>query len=152
MNALPQAPQLSRTLAAHVALYGKSHQNPVNQEFHFVGIPLMMVSGLGLLSKAVRMRKGLLSAGVTALAAGMLYARWDRRAALRLAATAAACELAGQRWSTATLLTMFGAGAAMHMVGHYGFEHKPPAFLSRPVAILEAPAWLLCKKVTDCCS
>lgn len=40
----------SRRIDQLLAHYGMSHQNPVNERIHFVAIPLIMLSLLGLLS------------------------------------------------------------------------------------------------------
>ena len=35
-----------------------------------------------------------------------------------------------------------GIGIGAHGIGHFCFERKPPAFFSKPIALLEGPAWL----------
>jgi hypothetical protein len=55
----------------------------------------------------------------------------------------AGCYLLSSVLTTGLLCAILGAGVVAHIVGHYGFEHKPPALLSRPIAVLEAPVWLL---------
>jgi hypothetical protein len=55
----------------------------------------------------------------------------------------AGCYVLGSGLSAGLLAGLFSAGVAAHVLGHYGFEGKPPALLSDPVAGLEAPVWLL---------
>jgi uncharacterized membrane protein YGL010W len=43
-------------------------------------------------------------------------------------------------WYTAVL---FAVGATLHTIGHTFFEHKPPSIFSNPIAVVEAPAWLI---------
>jgi hypothetical protein len=59
-----------------------------------------------------------------------------------MAALFAGGYLPGGALSTGVLAGLFAGGVAAHAIGHYGFEGEPPAVLSRPVAVLEAPAWL----------
>jgi uncharacterized membrane protein YGL010W len=139
MADIPFAP----VLQAHIAKYGESHCNPVNQAMHTAGIPMLMVSSLGLLARAADTTIGPLPPLAVGAGAGLVYAGWDGKAAPVLAALFTTCYAAGQRLSTRQLLTLFGVGAALHAIGHYRFEHKPPSFLSRPVSVFEAPAWLL---------
>lgn len=127
-------------LEGHVERYAESHTTPINQACHFVGIPALMVSSLGLLARSTPRP---LPTSVVAAGAALSYGRWDARAALMLTPAVAACYAIGKRLKSKQLLTLFGVGAALHLVGHYCFEHKPPAFLKRPVAAFEAPAWLL---------
>jgi uncharacterized membrane protein YGL010W len=133
--------QLAPPLKSHIRRYAESHSHPVNRALHFVGIPLLMTSALGFLSKAIG-RKTLPSWLVGAGAAAW-YETWDRRMAVPLGVMFGACDAIGQRLSVPELGVLLAAGASLHDIGHYHFEHKPPAFFTRPVAVLEAPAWLL---------
>src|SRR5262249_46860854 len=54
-----------------------------------------------------------------------------------------ACYAVGSMLSSQLLLPLLGVGITAHAVGHYVFERKPPLVFSAPVAVLEAPAWLL---------
>ena len=140
---------LSRALLDHVCRYGESHQSRGNKALHFVGIPLLLVASLGLLSKlalpglaewpAVRPN----AAWLILLLAVAWYAWQDRRMGLLVGSTMIGGYAVGTPLPIAVLAGLFGTGVVAHVVGHYGFERKPPAFLSRPVAVLEAPAWLL---------
>jgi uncharacterized membrane protein YGL010W len=141
--------QLTPALEAHIAHYGESHCNPVNQAMHTAGIPLLMVSSLGLFARAAANTIGSPPTSAVAAGAGLLYARWDGKTAPVMAALFAACYAAGRRLPTRKLLTMFGVGAALHAVGHYRFEHRPPAFLSGPISVFEAPVWLLERRARD---
>lgn len=54
--------------------------------------------------------------------------------------------LAGALLSTLVLAALFGAGTVAHLIGHFGFEGKPPVFFTRPISVFEAPAWLLSRR------
>jgi uncharacterized membrane protein YGL010W len=129
--------------------YAESHRNPVNKGLHFLGIPLLLVSTLGLLSKAS------LSAGVGVLAlepnaawiallgACFWYLRLASVMGLPTFVAVAGCYVLGSALPAGVLICLFGVGISAHAIGHYGFEGKPPVLFSRPAAVLEAPAWLL---------
>jgi uncharacterized membrane protein YGL010W len=131
--------------------YADSHRTPVNQAIHFLGIPILTVAALGLLSKITlparhskpaRRPNG---AWPVLLGAGAWYIGQDRRIGSATSAMLLASYALGSSLSTRALLQLFGLGAVAHLIGHYGFEHKPPRFLSKPSAVFEAPPWLLAR-------
>ena len=140
---------LSYKLQSHIRLYTESHQAPVNKFLHFVGIPLLLVASLGLLSRISAAQGALPSilqpnaAWIVLLAASVWYMWQDWRSALLMILPILGCYAVGTMLTAEILGGLACVGIAAHMVGHYGFEGKPPSLLTRPVAILEAPAWLL---------
>jgi uncharacterized membrane protein YGL010W len=134
---------------SHVEGYAKSHGTPINKLLHFLGIPLLAIALLGLLSKLSLQQDGQPpalqpnAAWVVLLGLGFWYLWLDWRMGIPTIVLLVGCYVLGSWLSLAMLLALFGAGAGAHLIGHYGFEGKPPALLSRPVAVLEAPAWLL---------
>jgi uncharacterized membrane protein YGL010W len=140
---------LSRALTSHVCRYAESHQTRVNKALHFVGIPLLLVASLGLLSKLAlpgsaewpALRPN--AAWLLLLFAVAWYAWQDRRMGLLVGSAMVGGYAVGTPLPVGVLAGLFGTGIVVHAVGHYGFEGKPPAVLSRPIAVLEAPVWLL---------
>jgi uncharacterized membrane protein YGL010W len=136
-------------LQARVDHYAYSHQTWPNKLLHFVGIPLLMVASLGLLAKASLPGWGGVpalqpnAAWVVLLGAGLWYVWLDWRIGILVIALFCGCYVAGSALSAGPLAALFAAGVVAHVLGHYGFEGKPPALLSNPVAVLEAPAWLV---------
>jgi uncharacterized membrane protein YGL010W len=134
-------------LESHIERYAASHRKPVNRALHDFGIPLLMVSTLGLLAKLSRgqgpapLRPNL--AWPVLLGGSLWYLSQDRKVGLLTSAALVAAYAAGCALPTRTLCTLSAVGSLAHTVGHYGFEHRPPVFLSRPVALLEGPAWLV---------
>lgn len=136
-------------MQSHVEHYGAAHRARVNQILHFVGIPVLLISSLGLLSKASlpldwtvpALRPN--AAWVVLLGAGGWYLWQDWKVGALLTAAFAGCYVLGSGLTAGLLTALFGAGVAAHAVGHYAFEGKAPAVFSSPVALLEAPAWLL---------
>ena len=140
---------LSRALMSHVCRYAESHQTRVNKALHFVGIPLLLVASLGLLSKLAlpgsaewpALRPN--AAWLLLLFAVAWYAWQDRRMGLLVGSVMVGGYAVGTPLPVGVLAGLFGTGIVAHAVGHYAFEGKPPALFSRPIAVLEAPAWLL---------
>ncbi len=136
-------------LRSRVEEYGAVHRNPVNRALHLLGIPLLGVGSLGLLSRlAVPVGAGAAAlepnvAWPAVLAALVWYAAVGRWSGLPAFAVVVACYAAGTLIPIGVLVALWFVGAAAHTVGHYGFEGKPPAVLSDPRSVLEAPAWLL---------
>lgn len=136
-------------LRARVAEYGASHRMPVNRFLHVLGIPLLGIGSLGLLCQlavpvgarvaALEPNAGQLSL-LVALGWYLYYGRWSALPAL---AFVVFCYAVGSVLSAWVLLGLWLAGAAVHAVGHFGFEGKPPATFRDPRSILEAPIWLL---------
>lgn len=132
----------------HIEAYGQSHRNRVNQALHSLGIPAAAIAVLGLMSK-LRVRDWEIAgfrpdaAWAAVFIAGIWYLWCDWRMGLLPFVGLIACYLVGQFLDPWILVSLLVAAALLHIVGHYGFEGKPPALLSRPIAILEAPAWLI---------
>jgi len=128
--------------------YGQSHRNTINRLFHFVGIPTIGIGLLGLLAKlAVRIdlpafiRPNL--AWLVLVLMGWWYLSRDRQIGLATFAIVLLFYLIGTMINAPILWAIFGFGIVAHIIGHFGFEHKPPALFSHPRAVLAAPAWLL---------
>lgn len=66
-TAVPQASATARRVDELLAHYGESHRNPRNERIHFVAIPLIMLSLVGLIYAAHPL------AAVLFMAASMVY-------------------------------------------------------------------------------
>jgi uncharacterized membrane protein YGL010W len=116
---------------------------------HFVGIPLLLVASLGLVSKLAlpgstewpALRPN--AAWLLLLCAVPWYVWQDRRIGVLAGSAMVGGYAIGAPLPVGVLASLFALGVVAHVVGHYRFERKPPALLKRPVAVLEAPAWLL---------
>ena len=147
-NALERSSAISR-VQMHLELYDESHRKWANKLLHFFGIPILTVSSLGLLAKlalstGTEVAALKPNAGWVALALAALWYLWlDWRIGSATIVFLVVCYAVGSELSAGVLGILFGIGAVAHAVGHYAIEGKPPAVLSRPVALLEAPLWLV---------
>lgn len=130
--------------------YGQSHQNPVNKAIHWVCIPLIVVSLLGvLMSVPLPLGPGWLNPAtlVLALALGW-YAMISVRLALgmllagtaMLAAASALQALPVPLWLSS--LVVFVLAWVGQFVGHR-IEGKKPSFFEDVQFLLVGPLWLL---------
>lgn len=147
----PQAAahRVTPALAARVAAYGASHRTPVNRALHAAGIPLLGVATLGLLCQlAVPVGAGVAAlepnAGQLALLVALGWYLWaGRMSGVLPFLFVAGCYLVGSLLSAWALVGLWAAGAVTHVVGHFGFEGKPPATFHDPRSVPVAPVWLL---------
>jgi uncharacterized membrane protein YGL010W len=133
---------LAPALRGHVGRYAEAHHQPTNVALHHVGIPTLAVALLGLLSR-LRVRPAPDFGAIAVAGCGWWYLARDRRVGATSTSVLVACYVLGRQLPSPALAVLFGVGATLHAVGHYQFEGKPPALLSRPVAVLESPAWLV---------
>jgi uncharacterized membrane protein YGL010W len=130
--------------------YACSHQNPVNKTIHWVCIPLIVISLLGLLT-AIPVRLGPAWLNLATLFLGLSlgwYALISMRLAVgmlvmgaaMLAAVAAMQALPVPLWASS--LTVFVAAWVGQFVGHR-IEGKKPSFFEDVQFLLIGPLWLL---------
>jgi uncharacterized membrane protein YGL010W len=140
---------LNPKLLAHIEHYSQAHRTPWNKALHFVGIPIIAIGLFGLLSQ-ISLRIGAPRAAfepnlgwIVLLVFAVHYVCWDWRAAIGPIVALSLCYACGSELSAWILAPMLLVGVVLHVIGHFRFEHKPPSLLSAPVAVIEAPAWLL---------
>ena len=120
--------------------YGRDHQNPVNKAIHWICVPLIVWSVLGMLWAASALAAVAVIAAATLfylflslpLACGMLAV---------LAGMAWLLTLFGDRLLMISLLTFVAAWAGQ-FIGHV-IEGRKPAFVDDLRSFLVAPAWLV---------
>ncbi len=120
--------------------YGEFHRNSINKAIHWVCVPLIMWSVLGMLWVASPL------AALIAVAASIAYYAWLSAAlALGMAAVAGvmvyALSLIGSMMLPVSL-GVFAAAWAGQFIGH-AIEGRKPAFLDDVRSFLVAPVWLL---------
>jgi len=142
-----------RTLGAWLDEYGSSHQNALNERLHFICVPAIVLSVIGLL-RAVptpSLWSGypwLNWATLVALAALVYYVVLSRRLALGILIAfvlmfAIVHYLAGLAWPLwASSLSIFVVAWIGQFIGHHA-EGKRPSFFKDVQFLLIGPLWLL---------
>lgn len=134
--------QTARKVDRLLAHYGESHRNPRNEVIHFVAIPLIMLSLLGLLYAAHPW------AAYAFVAASLVY--YARLSLVFLAAMAAVSALAlllvqamGE-WVLPISAAIFAAAWIAQFVGHK-IEGKKPSFFEDLQYLWVGPLFVLSK-------
>jgi len=128
-----------RTLFADYATY---HQTAGNKAFHRVGIPLIMITLLGLLARVPVVRP--IDAAIVLLAvAEVIYLILDWRLALAMLPFAAGMYLLGRWMPLWVNVAGFILGWIFQFLGHSLYEKRQPAFLKNAMHLLVGPLWIL---------
>ena len=131
---------MTRTVDRLLERYGEFHRHPTNKAIHWVCVPLIVWSILGVVWSASPL------AACVAIAAALVFYGW---LSLRLAAGMLLVlllmlwplTLLGSRTFVVSL-AVFVAAWLGQFIGHV-FERRRPAFLEDVRSFLIAPAWLL---------
>ncbi len=138
-----------------LAQYGESHQNPTNKIVHWVCVPLIMFSLIGLLwsapvPAAVRAASPWLNWGTLVMVLALFYyVRLSGRLALGMVLVWAAMAGALRLVSGAAVLPLWAVCLiifALAWVGQFWghkVEGKKPSFLQDLQFLLIGPLWLL---------
>ena len=124
--------------------YASYHRSKGNKAFHRLGIPLLMVSLLGMLARIAIPGVRYVDAATILIAFSTLYylaVEW--RLAIVMLIVSVALYLAGAWlpfWANAVL---FIAGVICQYVGHEFYEHRQPAFMKNMAHLLIGPLWIL---------
>ena len=118
--------------------YGSYHRHPTNKLCHYVGIPMIVFTLVGLLWKL---------SPVLAVAVALAAVLYDIRLSVRLTVPFAVFVLlsaATAKGLSATLLWAgFILGWALQFVGHFLYEKKAPAFFENLRQLLVGPLWII---------
>jgi uncharacterized membrane protein YGL010W len=120
--------------------YGRHHRNPMNKALHWVCVPLIVWSVLGLLWSFAPL------AAYVAFAATLAFYLWlsvplALGMAVALAAMLYALTWLGERTLVVSMAVFVGAWIGQ-FVGH-AIEHSRPSFVEDVRSFLVGPAWLL---------
>ena len=142
-----------RTVGEWLDEYGLSHRNPLNERLHFVCVPAIVLSVIGLLSAVPTPAAWggypwLNWATLVALAALLYYLVLSRRLAVGVLLAFVLMfvlvhYLAGLIWPLwATSLVIFVAAWIGQFIGHLA-EGRRPSFFKDVQFLLIGPLWLL---------
>ena len=123
-----------RTLFADYASY---HQTKGNKWFHRLGIPLIMLTLIGMLARVP------FAAIALILVAEIVYAMLDWRLAAIMLVVSAAFYFVGAWIPFWINVALFVVGWIFQFVGHSVYEKRSPAFLTNALHLLVGPLWIL---------
>lgn len=118
--------------------YARYHRNPANKLCHYIGIPLIVFTLVGLLYLWTP-----LAALLVAAAALVYQLRLSPKLTAIFGAFVLVSFLLAPRLDAAVLWGGFLGGWALQFLGHYAFEKKSPAFFKNLQQLLVGPLWIL---------
>ncbi|MBY0469996.1 DUF962 domain-containing protein [bacterium] len=127
--------------------YDTYHKNPSNRLCHYIGIPLIAVTLLGLLAlvggdaSLIRLDAGLLLWLVSL--AWYLYLDW--KIAVPFGFFTLGMYFLGRAMPVPMLWILFFGGWSLQFFGHYRYEKKSPAFLKNVAHVFVGPLWIFAK-------
>jgi uncharacterized membrane protein YGL010W len=118
--------------------YASYHRHPANKLCHYIGIPLIVFTLVGLLWKASPA-----VAVVVALAAVLYDLTLSIRLTLPFAGVVGLSAAAAPPLPATLLWSGFLFGWALQFAGHFIYEKKSPAFFQNLRQLLVCPIWIL---------
>ncbi|MBV8544229.1 MAG: DUF962 domain-containing protein [Acidobacteria bacterium] len=139
------------TIREAFADYAAYHQTKGNKWFHRAGIPLIMLTLLGMLARVgtghlLGMRTD--AAMLLIFVATVTYIRLEWRLAIPMLIVSIAFYLVGAWLPMSVNIALFILGWIFQFIGHSVYEHKQPAFLRNAVHLLIGPLWILNDVIT----
>lgn len=135
-----------RDLKALFADYSECHRTAGNKLFHRLGIPLIVLSLLGMLARVRLFRAGdlIVDFGMVLLvAAAAFYIALDWKLGAAMTAVTVGFYLAGRSLPLWLNGTLFVLGWIFQFIGHAVYEKNSPAFARNLVHLLVGPLWIL---------
>ena len=133
-------------IRAAFADYASYHRTKGNKWFHRLGIPMIMLTLIGMLA-----RVGIATIGKVRIDAGMLlialavvyYLVLEWRLAIPMLVVSIAFYLLGVWLPMWVNVTLFVLGWIFQFIGHIVYEHRQPAFFRNGFHLLIGPLWIL---------
>ena len=135
-----------QSVEALFADYASYHQTAGNKTFHRLGIPMIMLSLIGMLTQvplfdAATVRVDLAMILIAASSAYYFVIEW--RLAMAMIAISIAFYFIGAAIPFWINVALFVLGWIFQFIGHRVYEHKNPAFFRNFVHLLVGPLWIL---------
>jgi uncharacterized membrane protein YGL010W len=125
--------------------YAAYHRTPGNKVFHRLGIPMIMLTLIGMLTYAgwtvAGTRIDLAMVLIALSTAYYLTVEW--RLAILMLIVSIAMYFAGAAMSFWLNFAIFVLGWIFQFIGHSVYEKKQPAFFRNFVHLLVGPLWIL---------
>lgn len=126
--------------------YAAFHRTPGNKLFHRLGIPIIMLSLLGMLERVAVFQSASLNidlAMILIAASGIYYLALEWRLGSAMIAVSVAMYFAGAAMPMWLLISLFVAGWIFQGIGHAVYEKRQPAFAQNLLHLLIGPLWIL---------
>ena len=137
--------QLSPQLRTWFTSYDSYHRTKGNKVTHYIGIPAIVITTLGLLSR-VPLGDSFLTLGLLAwIGVSIWYVKLDRRLGAGFSLLLLALYLPSTFIPVAVCWTLFVIGWIAQFVGHYVYEKKSPAFFTNLQQTLIGPFWIFAR-------
>src|SRR5437588_9392709 len=133
-------------IRASFADYAAYHQTKGNKWFHRIGIPLIMLTLLGMLARVgIAVIGGFrIDAAVVLIAIAVIYyLTLEWRLAIGMLIVSMAFYVIGAWMPMSVNVALFILGWIFQFIGHSVYEHKQPAFFRNVVHLLIGPLWIL---------
>ena len=126
--------------------YASYHQTAGNKAFHRLGIPMIMLTLIGMLTRVPLFEVGgiRVDAAMLLIAASTIYyliIEW--RLAIAMLAVSIGFWYLGRAMPMWLNVTLFVLGWIFQFIGHSVYEHRQPAFFRNFVHLLVGPLWIL---------
>lgn len=126
-----------RDISALFADYASHHQTKGNKWFHRFGIPIIMLTLIGMLTRVP------VAAIALIVASEIVYAILDWRLAAIMLVVSVAFYFIGAAIPFWINVALFVVGWILQFVGHSVYERRSPAFLTNALHLLVGPLWIL---------
>jgi uncharacterized membrane protein YGL010W len=118
--------------------YAVYHRHPMNKLCHYVGIPLIVLTSVGLLARVSL---------ALALVIAVLVVLYDLRLSVKLTVPFAILILVSfpiaRYLPVSVLWAGFIVGWVLQFVGHMVYEKRSPAFFTNVRQLLVGPLWII---------
>ena len=129
-------------IQALFADYASYHRTKGNKAFHRLGIPLIMLTLIGMLER-VHVAGRVDAAMILIALAEVYYLLAEWRLAIAMLAVSVAFYFLGAAMPLWLNVTLFVLGWIFQFIGHSVYEHKNPAFFRNFTHLLVGPLWIL---------
>lgn len=131
-----------RDIADYFADYATYHRTQGNKWFHRAGIPLIVLTLIGMLVR-VPIAPGFNAAMLLIVVAELVYFALEWRLALVMLVVSVAFYFVGAAMPLWLNVALFVLGWIFQFVGHSVYEKRQPAFLKNATHLLVGPLWIL---------
>ena len=135
-----------RAIEHHFADYASHHQTAGNKFFHRLGIPMIMLTLIGMLTRVELATTGgtrVDAAMVLIALATVYYLTLEWRLAIAMLGISIGFWFLGRAMPMWLNVALFVLGWIFQFIGHKVYEHKNPAFFRNFVHLLVGPLWIL---------